>query len=454
MNQPVRAARPGAEGVQEPASGRSWLEEDHSRQMGVGWWIRRLGVRFGALYAIFFVAVRSAGVVPDARGIAAYYYHFKVKCVAWVGTHVFRFDQPITHLPHGSGDQIFDWILVLSLLGLALIGAVVWMFFDRASRYERIVVELVRIVLRFRLGITMLRYGIEKVFRDQMPEPGISKLLQPFGESSPMGLLWTFMGQSWAYSAFTGGLEVLGGLLLFFRRTTTLGALMVVAVMLNVLMMNFCFDVPVKLFSIHYLIFAAALAAPDVRRIADVLVFNRAVKSVTVAPVWPLGRVARVVPFVKALAVGTILWYIPIRATWRWIEIPRPATSDLHGVYEVEKFSRDGTDAPPLTTDTQRWRRVGFDHGDQVTLVFMNDARAKFSLRRGPNTGQFMLQAVEGDYARGEVLSYVRRDADHVSIKGTLNHNVVLIELHRTDPEKLLLRERGFRWVSEYPLNR
>ena len=38
-----------------------------------------------------------------------------------------------------------------------------------------------------------------------------------------MGLLWTFMGHSPAYSAFTGAAEALAGALLLFRRTTLLG---------------------------------------------------------------------------------------------------------------------------------------------------------------------------------------------------------------------------------------
>jgi hypothetical protein len=42
---------------------------------------------------------------------------------------------------------------------------------------------------------------------------GGDRLLKPYGESSPMGLLWTFMGYSTGYNLFTGGAEALGGLL-------------------------------------------------------------------------------------------------------------------------------------------------------------------------------------------------------------------------------------------------
>jgi len=66
-----------------------------------------------------------------------------------------------------------------------------------------------------------------------------------------MGLLWTFMAASKGYQIFTGAAEVLGGILLLWKRTTTLGALTVFGVMANVMALNFFYDVPVKLLSTH-----------------------------------------------------------------------------------------------------------------------------------------------------------------------------------------------------------
>src|SRR4030095_7643936 len=96
-------------------------------------------------------------------------------------------------------------------------------------------------------------YGMIKVFRGQFPSPSPGRLIETYGDSSPMGLMWNFMGYSSAYVIFAGVSESLGALLLFFRRTTTLGALVLTAVMTNVVAMNLCFDVCVKLGSMNYL---------------------------------------------------------------------------------------------------------------------------------------------------------------------------------------------------------
>ena len=60
--------------------------------------------------------------------------------------------------------------------------------------------------------VFMFGPGMIKLLRQQMPEPSMARLLLPFGESSPMELLWVLMGQSWLYSAFAGAAEFLGGL--------------------------------------------------------------------------------------------------------------------------------------------------------------------------------------------------------------------------------------------------
>jgi len=70
----------------------------------------------------------------------------------------------------------------------------------------------------------------------------------------------TFMGASTPYNVFTGASEMLAGVLLFFPTTTLLGALLAMAVMTQVVALNFCYDVPVKLFSTHLL--AESISSP------------------------------------------------------------------------------------------------------------------------------------------------------------------------------------------------
>jgi hypothetical protein len=151
-----------------------------------------------------------------------------------------------------------------------------------------------------------------KVIQAQMPPPPLSRLVEAYGDSSPMGLLWTFMGASRGYNAFAGGAEMLAGLLLFVPGLTALGALLAIAVMSNVFMLNMCYDVPVKLFSFHLLLMAVFLAIPDLRRLINLFVLRRKVQLSVAEPLFHrrwLNRGSLVAQFLFGLFVITASLY-------------------------------------------------------------------------------------------------------------------------------------------------
>ena len=83
-----------------------------------------------------------------------------------------------------------------------------------------------------------------------------------------MGVLWSSIGAATAYEMFAGSAELLGGILLIIPRTALLGALVVVADMTQVFMLNMTYDVPVKGLMFHLLLMALFLAAPELRRLS------------------------------------------------------------------------------------------------------------------------------------------------------------------------------------------
>src|SRR4030095_403648 len=154
--------------------------------------------------------------------------------------------------------------MLLTFFSLAFIGAIVWSILDRQRRSYDKAYYWLRVLVRYSLAYTMMVYGFIKIFHLQMPSPYLSQLVQPLGDKSPMGLAWTFMGYSKAFSAYTGWGEVIGGILLFWRRTTALGALITVILMASVVAMNYSFDIPVKLYSSVLFIQGLFLLTPDI----------------------------------------------------------------------------------------------------------------------------------------------------------------------------------------------
>ena len=158
---------------------------------------------------------------------------------------------------------------------MSLVVALIWGALDRGRTNLRQLDRWFRIYLRLFLATVLFSYGWAKVLPVQFPALGPERLSESFGEASPSGFLWAFMGYSKAYMAFGGAGEVVAGLLLCFRRTTTLGALIGMAVMSNVVALNYAFDVGVRIDSTCYLLALTYLAAPDAKRLVDMLVVGR-----------------------------------------------------------------------------------------------------------------------------------------------------------------------------------
>jgi hypothetical protein len=369
--------------------------------------------------------------------------------VPWVGQHVLHLSTAITYFPSGSGDKMSDWVLLLCHLVISVVATFVWTLFDGRQEY-RALNEWLRVALRFCAGWTMVVYGAVKVVKLQFPDPSLGRLLEPLGDFSPMGLLWTFMGYSVPYNFFAGVCELFG-VFLFFRRTTTLGALLTAAVMSNVVMLNFAYDVPVKLLSAHVVVMCFYLAAPDMRALFDFFVRNRAAAPVPVRPPFVSKRWRIAAGIAKTLFLG----YIFIGSAMEIRQgVPQYGSgapkSPLYGIWDVEEFVRDGQTLPPLLTDQTRWKRFVTQRPNGVSLRGMDDSTKGYEVRF-----DVPKSAIIGTDPKAPLtLTWSRPDADHLTLTGTVDGHQVSARMKRMDESKSNLLGRGFHWVSERPFNR
>ena len=351
----------------------------------------------------------------------------------------------------GSGDRAYDYVQVFCFFVLAVVAAAAWTLLARKRReYDRLH-EGLRVFVRAALALWMVVYGIAKL--DQFPSPPLDVLQRPVGETSPMMLLWTFMGYSATYSLFTGIAEVLGGLLLLSRRTSTLGAMVCAGVMSNVVMLNFCYDVPVKLFSSHLLLMAVWLLLPDLRRLANVFLFNRAGAPVEYprlfAGAWA-NRAVLAVPAVLVLGMAglNLLAHFQIRQLYA-----EAASQPMRGIWEVEEFVVDDEVRPPLLTDELRWRRLIVSRPGIVSVQRMSDARINYLGTFDADAKSLALSNPHKPQWQSS-FRYYESEPGRVELEGTYDGKKVKAKLRRSDESEFLLVKRGFHWVNEFPFNR
>jgi hypothetical protein len=382
-----------------------------------------------------------------------------------LGALMVGYHGPSDPAPNGSGDQSAYWIQNWGCIVFALILTIAWSAVElrrgrRPRRYDRLYAFL-RFWTRYYLAFTLMGYAFAKIFAMQMPVPTTFQLEEPFGDASPMTLLWTFMGASPAYEHFTGYAELAAGLLLLFRRTQLLGALTAAGVMLNVVLLNLCYDVPVKILSSTLLMMALFLVVYDLPRLTAVVLRRPSPPAQEPKPAWaeslaPRWRWA----LVAAEVVAAVLIMTPSysfehqRSRDFAADMQHPAP--FEGRWAVERQVVDGRELPPLLSESTRWRSLIFSHyklniGALARRVDDTAVRMRIELDAAKHQMTLVTPHENAPPTR-VVTTYTMADAEHMTISDEKKQ--LVLELRRLPPRKYLLLTRGFHWVNEEPFQR
>jgi len=414
---------------------------------------RRIGFRFVFAYLVLYNLPFPIGGLPLTDPVRNWYDKLWHAVVPWFAAHALHLASPITIFSNGSGDTTYDYVLVLIFVILAAVATVIWSLLDRrATSYPRLAFGL-RVYVRYVLAFALLSYGAFKVIQTQFPYPALDRLVEPFGEFSPMGVVWSWMGISYAYNLFAGLAEMTSGLLLFFRRTVMLGSLLAIAVMSNVVIINFAFDVPVKLYSCHLLLMAIFLVAPDARRLVGACVMNRGMTAADLGAAFATRRlrIAGAVTKTVFVLAGVVspLW---LSHSFRRQLAVRPP---LHGIWEVDSFVRGHEALPALVGDSVRWRRLVFSYPGGASVRLLNDSTRGYRVTADTVKHTLVLSS-RRDSSFTMPLAYARGGArnDSLRLDGIVNGDSLHVRLHRLDENRFLLVSRGFHWINEHPLNR
>lgn len=426
---------------------------------GYEYWPHWQRILFRFLFVYFILQIAPWGWIAEIPGISyitGYYYQLVDHVVQFANKNIFKAYKELVQ-PNGSGDTSWAYTQMWLYLIIAGLSCVVWTLIDRKNENYNRIAYWFRLVLRYFLIINCFRYGFAKVFLHQMPFPNTSQLATPLGDLLPMRLSWMFIGYSSTYQFFTGLMEVVAGILLLFRRTSTFGTFYAAGVFTNVFMMNIGYDIPVKLYSLHLLLSSLLLLAFEYRRIFNFFILNRSAERGNLYDVRLPKRWMRIAMIVLKLYVVVTIIILPLRQNLFPGEPTKLSYPIAPGVYNVEVFVKNGDTIPFSLTDTMRWRDVIFEINGSGSINAKDTSfrqlygRSYFGSKADTAIKEITFTKRDWMFNMYEIckLKYAITDSNRVILRGKIHSDSVYAELLKTN-RHFQLAERQFHWLSEY----
>ena len=410
---------------------------------------KKQAFRFSFIFLSLYILVNPNDVVPYFHYIQRFtrqpFYHL----VNWLSCALFHLPDTLSNSVHTSTDTTFNYLVVLFTIVFACLGSVIWLFLDKKSSNYNKLHEILFVILRYYLGITWIAYATLKIIHLQFPELTPVTLMHTYGESLPRELAWNFMGYSTGFNYFVGISEYVIGILLFFRRTYTLGNLIAIGALLNILAFNFYFDDNVKLLSTMLMVMSLFLLSKDIKPLTDVL-FRGEAASIETSRFYSFYiKQKNLFNVLKCLLIVIVIFFdlhtFSARAKQLGYIGKKPT---LYGVYDVQTFIINKDTLKPLTTDTFRWNKLVVSLPGKAAVVQMNNDMQYFVINT--DTAKRTIQlAGKADTSNKYLLTYDLKDSI-LSLHGKHLNDSLQMQLKQVNLDSLPLLKHKFHWVIEH----
>ncbi|MGN7889878.1 DoxX family protein [Dyadobacter endophyticus] len=277
-------------------------------------------------------------------------------------------------------ESFANWLIALVI---AVAGAVLWGFLEREPSEYNVLYYGLRVLLRYRLAVGLIGYGVLKLFKIQLPEPTLSDLHSSYGDYLPWKIysLTTGIGSAY-YEQSIGLVELAAAVLLLFRKTATIGASIAIFVLTNIVIANFAYEFGEHVYSAYLLSIALFLLAYDLPRLYNVFVKRQFTRAESFKPAFASNWVVRAQLAVKILvAVFLVVYGVKAYAgSDNWPFPAKAGLSNAYGFYNVSEYRVNQDTIPYSLTDPERWNNVVFEKWNTISIKRNRPARLDLSV--------------------------------------------------------------------------
>lgn len=334
------------------------------------------------------------------------------------------------------------YFLFLTVVILSCSTALVWTLLSRNKPISERLQYGITTFCAYYVALQFLNYGFDKLFKTQFYLPEPNTLFTPMGMLSKDILYWSVMGSSYSYTFFGGIMEVIPAVLLLFKRTRRLGAVLAFFVACNILMINVGFDISVKLYATFLFLMSLFVAFPGLKACVALLVLNKKPQLQQFPSLWNNKKQLIFYRSIKTFVVGIILVEVLfghiINNNFNDDQATRPF---LHGAYEVEYLAK--------TDRVEKIKRLFIHRKGYLITQGLDGTMTDFRLCFDWNEQAFQLESPTG---HKDILHLqIQENPWCFMLKGSLKGERVYMKAWPIDLTDLPLLQDDFHFfVDEY----
>ena len=409
----------------------------------------RFAFAISALSTFFMIGYLKDFVPPGKKrelvGAVVDHWDWYFRTIASIGAFMIR---TVTGGKWSIHDLVANYyfnytpMLCLSfLLGhfiLAVLIAIPWSLLDRhRGNYARLNAAM-RVYTRYAIALSMLGFAMAKVIPNQFGTMTAARMLRPFGQYAHTGVLWTFMAASPGYTIFAGLVELTGSVLLFFRRTTLLGGLILAGALTNVEALDLGYRLGAGGDDAALLLMLDLIVlAPYLPGLFSVLLGTGQSRL----PHEPLPVRQRWYHSVPAKATLLCLALLPFLYNGSRVWRAQHRVGQVWGLYDVVTFMRNGRTVIAQASDGSTWWRVAGEAqwGAPKKTLWVQYANGEMS--RSPlfdDVGRSVWTSPPNSKPVTKLNYVVQTDGD-VALDGSIGTDTVHLLLHPVDMKKAFI---------------
>lgn len=420
--------------------------------------MKKIIFRFFFIYFLLSTALwQIFEFIPGLSAISFFINDCFVPIVTFCNDNLFHVKDKLNINGNGSGDTSYAWAYFYTTILIAFLGTIIWTILERKPKDYIKLNWLLKNILRYYIIIIAFLYGTIKLFAQQMPEPELSQLATPLGDYLPMRLSWLFFGYSEPYQVFSGVMEMLVAILLLYRRTISMGLLLGFGVFLNVFVLNMCFDIPVKLFSMHLVIYCLYLIVNDAPHYLNFFWSNKPTGKLTSYDFSLPKKYMRIGRIVFKTFIILLFGFFSLFECWNWkkqqaqYKEQKPISA---GIYAIKNYQINNKPQTINMEDEFQWKDFIFQKDGKGsiktsdTLLTQRYRRGYFNYTVTPKNKSIIFKSFTNNDKILFELKYKITTDKNIQLSGKIKNDSVFFELQNTN-KKFQLMEKQFHWISE-----